>query len=461
MTGLAGLCLLPAALLPGCSVPVASAPEAPPTAPSPMARPPPTSSSPYRTWSVPTTRRDPRVKRSASSSASSTRRCCASTAPAAPFPPSPLRGSRRDDGRNWEFTLRPDATFWDGTPVSASDVASSWTSAGGATSSRDPRIVAVTAAAARTVRVELNRSVEPVMFAAPHLAIARPRVGDAWPAGTGPYRPAASAAGTLRIVRRDTLPGRTVGAPRTPSTIEFRTRQDARTALDAASDVVITHDAVALDYARVLPGYVVVPLGWRTTYALVTDAGPAPDDDIERALADLQQATRAHARAARPPFWWRDPRCGDMVHDAPSGEQAPASRRFVHPRGDPVARDIAERLAALAWPADRVPAWLAALLPAGHSAAAAPNAAGLDGPALADALRTGVALGFVLPLPRTDAAPCLAAALLYEPARSALHAPRWRITPLLDVRDQLVHRAGAGRIVIDGDGVIVFAAGAR
>jgi peptide/nickel transport system substrate-binding protein len=31
-----------------------------------------------------------------------------------------------DDGRRWRFTLRDDARFWDGTPVTAGDIASAW-----------------------------------------------------------------------------------------------------------------------------------------------------------------------------------------------------------------------------------------------------------------------------------------------------------------------------------------------
>jgi hypothetical protein len=240
-----------------------------------------------------------------------------------------------------------------------------------------------------------------------------------------------------------------------PRSISFRTLAvpDARRALDSGIDVVITADAAALEYGRALPDYAVTPLPWSRTYLLASRAQPdSAGVPVDALNALARDAVRADVRAATDVV-----PCPALSPSMPAAQQ---HNTLVYPREDAIARSIAERLVALAWPVARSPAWLRDRLPAGHAGNSAPAALGVSRTAFTDSLASGRGLAFVVPVDThawrscdgAHAADALTAAIL----SSALHA-----TPLLDARDHLLHHRDIGRVTIMGDGAILFGAGSR
>jgi len=126
---------------------------------------------------------------------------------------------------------------------------------------------------------------------------------------------------------------------------------DLRDALDRGADVVVGRDPLLLDYAARRAGLTAVPLPWSRSYVLLVPPGQSlgdvipPDTGAFRAgLA--RDAVRAEARPAAAPFWWdAAPGCQRPAPPVPS---APSSDVIGYERGDASARELAERLVALA-----------------------------------------------------------------------------------------------------------------
>jgi hypothetical protein len=166
-------------------------------------------------------------------------------------------------------------------------------------------------------------------------------------------------------------------------------------------------------------------------------------------LGLARDAIRADTRAARPPFSWQDRACrARTTYNPPSN--SPKSNAIVYPANDAIAKGIAERLVAFAWPTTRAPGWLRTLLPPGYTSSGAPTALGLDDGVLAEWLRTNRALGFVVALPRD--ADC---------SDHMTDSYSMAVAPILDARDQLIHRGNLGRVLLTGDGVVRFDSGIR
>jgi len=317
-----------------------------------------------------------------------------------------------DDGRHWRFTLRDNATFWDGTPVTAEDVVAAW--AGHA----DLPAESVLALDARTLSVVLTRpDTAPRRLADPRLAIARPGAPGELPLGTGPY--AVAAWSTLQLeARPQNRAGPLLG-------FALASGADLRDLLDQGIDLVLTDDPETLRYAGSREAFDVVPLPWAWTYVL---AGDLPLQPVESANAwGLRDAVRADVRWAEPPFWWTEaPRCRGA--GAESHYQTPGmARTIAYVNIDPVARDIAERLAAVAG-RDADPAGPGSL-----------RALGLSPAEFADALKANRALAFVTALPRRSYDTCL-------------DLPAGTVIPLLDARNSIVARRRAVRLEVEWDG---------
>lgn len=367
--------------------------------------------------------------------------------------------SADEQGRVWQFRLRAGAVFSDGSPVTARAVMDSWSG----TPHVSAAFASVTAVGERELRVELRApALQPYLFAHADLAVARRSADVRWPIGSGAFRiDAGPDARVTRIVQRSARAS-------APQVIEFRTvaSTDARAGLDAGVDVLVTADPPVVAYARALPAYTVSALPWSRTYVL---AGRLPDraaDTIMGPPADAlvalaRDAVPGGARVAVPPFWWDTPDCPLSSPAQPARAPAHASARTVlYPRGDAIARGIAERVVALGWPAARAPAWLRALLPRDYPAAGAPIAVAIEERGAVDSLRTGRALAVVVPLPRSAATACAAGAVGGASAALGLIGTgEWRITPLLDAHDYLVHRTSFGRITVESDGTILFGGG--
>lgn len=364
--------------------------------------------------------------------------------------------STSEAGRVWRFRLRDDATFWDGAPVTAAAVVQSWAAA-------TPTVIAeLTALGQRDLRVDLAAPVSDAhFFAHPDLAVSRRSADAVWPMGSGPYRIEPNAdARVVRIRSRNS---------RLPQTIDFRVIEgaDPRRPLDLGVDALVSTDARVLEYARALPAYTVTPLLWTRTYVIVTHRSPSPLDSARHpspaaVQAFSRDAVRADIRPAEPPFWWQDRDCRPGLPSSSAAVTASGGIPVVvYPRSDAIARDIAERLVALAWPPTRAPAWLESVMPVEYRTLnTAPSARALDERALLESLRTNAALAFVIALPRATAGSCASIERLDPFARAIRSLTALHISPLLDARDYVIQRRNLGNLIVDGDGTIRFT-GAR
>ena len=337
-----------------------------------------------------------------------------------------------DGGREWIFRLRPGARFWDGVPVTANDVRGAWLRRDTAMTLvpwGGPPEDAVRALGDTAIAVRLSRSYDavPALFADPVLAVAKPVRGVQWPLGTGSYWIAPGQRLTAAPAFGDPLPALTLRSP----------SNDARDLLDSGADVVLTGDPAALRYAATRTDWRAVPLPWDRMY-VVLSANITVPDTLGASLA--RDAVRADARAAVDDWWW-DQRNRCNLPPASSRAVAPAAGalRVAYPRGDAVARDIAGRLVALGVGGRGV------------------VAAGLTPDDMADAVRSGAAVAFVLPLPRTALDPCAAAADLLRRVPWLDEGDGFqaaRLVPLIETRRHALVRGSVPGLTADWDGAV-------
>jgi len=322
------------------------------------------------------------------------------------------------EGR-WTVTLRSDGRFWDGAPVTARDVLAAWRA-------RDSSL-------ARAITVPDDRvlSIDPSglsfqRFADPTLAVTKSAPGGGWPIGTGHYWTTGSAGGA-EALWASPVPG--AGLPALKVTVA--PASEARDAVDANADLLLTSDPAALDYGRTRSEYQDAPLGWDQTYVLLAPDGTSLELSALR-LESLPQAVHVEARPAQGDdggFWLIDlKRCGFAAE--PASPRAPQRRRIVYEQTDRDARDLAARLVGLAT--------------LGRGAVVA----GLAPVAFESAFRSGAEAAYVLRIRRRTVDPCAAAREL--PAWVA----RGSITPLIDTRTHALVRRGLPRLSVDWDGAV-------
>ncbi|MFQ5747636.1 MAG: ABC transporter substrate-binding protein [Gemmatimonadota bacterium] len=404
------------------------------------------------------------------------------------------------DGRTWTFRIRRGARFWDGSPVTAADVVASWSSAPARIPAGRPAdgegraaLEAITDARAldeRRVRITLGAGRRTAgLFAASALAVYRTRAGSAWPLGTGrygirgvtEYAPGPEGRGRPGMLTLQP----TGDVPGLPPAVQFLLAggEDARDLLEGGVDVLIARDPAAVEYAITLPGYRSSPLLWDRTEVLLAPAlRPAEGEEAghwSRSLAGVpleglaRDAVRAEARPTRPPHWWEESSaCRPMPSASgepnPSGSaRAPLEARIVYRQGNRTARDIAERLVALAGPgrtpgpAEAPLVRLAGRLAGGRVPL---RTAALDDPAFASALRRGLDAGYILSVPRRVDDACAARRSLLErapwilaPGTGAAGGFRGVAVPLVDTRARAVVRKGLSGLSVAWDGtVLVF-----
>jgi hypothetical protein len=309
------------------------------------------------------------------------------------------------DGGAWTFTLREGAHFPGGAPIDALQVAS-------LLASLEARAAGIDSAVElddRRVRVRLHeaRDTAPTVLAEPALAML-----DALASVAGP-------------IRRFDIPPRD-GRP----FIAFQLAQngDPRDAIDRGVDLAVTRDPAVVAYVSGRPDIATYPLLWSRTYVLLQPAGARPInrvsgvDSLRRSLA--HDAVPAEARPAELPFWSDSlARCASP---APAERQAASFSRVVYPRGDEVARGLAERIVALSGDAQLRAAPLA---PADFAAA----------------LRQAAERAYVVPVPRHTLSPCRETA--GWPAGAS-------IQPLIDTRATAIVRRGSSPLTVDWDGTI-------
>jgi hypothetical protein len=337
-----------------------------------------------------------------------------------------------DGGRRWTFTLRQDARFWDGAPVTARDVLAAWLAQDSALLRFAWLPRAVSAPSERVLSVLLPEPDTGAarLFAAPPLAVHKRAPDGRWPVGSA-----------ARWVTGETASARHITAAPVPGhelpTLSFLVVAggDARDALDAGADLLVTTDPAALEYAATSPELVVVPLAWDRTYVLLASAagGPAGAD-----LEDLRHAVHVDARPAeRFYWWWRLTGC-DVPAAAPaaasdtSGTPTGRGGRIVYDHTDRVARDLADRLVARA------------LVGRGTVAA------GLAPEALAASLRSAGDRGYVVRLDRRAPDRCRQVQEFLAGDASG----RTAVVPLLDTRAHAILRRGCPRLVVDWYGTL-------
>lgn len=309
-----------------------------------------------------------------------------------------------EGGRRWAFTLRADAQFWDGAPVTSRDVVMGKGGAGYTLTPIDARIVGVWLAR--------GSGGVPRFLADPALAVTKAAPSGDWPIGTGRYW-VTGATATPQEIRAYSSAGDTL-------LLRQASGNDPRDLLDAGVDLLVTRDRSVIDYAATQPAFAVADLPWDRIYVFAAAEPPT------MRLDGLEQSVRGEAR--RPQgggFWWEDLHaCGPPPVAAPPSSGA-SVRRIAYVRGDAAARDLAGRIAALG----------------GGTA---------SGQSLADfsrSLTAGTATGYVLALPRAVPDVCRAARDLLPP---------WPVTvaPLVETRPRAVVRRGEPRWAMDGDGTV-------
>jgi hypothetical protein len=393
------------------------------------------------------------------------------------------------------FTLRHDARFTNGDRVHAADVISSWRASADA-HARQPIAPLITAVASlsraaddSTLEVELPDSLADLRaLASPYLAVSRPAPsGSRWPYGTTSYyvdsaltshgpAPLESFPGTATIGLRmlgSATPGSTApgvdsasgGAP--PLLFQVDPGADRRDVLDRGADILITSSPVAIQYARTQSDLTLVPLPWTRSYVLLLPAhatdGHATGciDAVLRPLRDaLAMASHAEARRAEGPCWWRT----DSTGARPDSRFQTRSRQILYDTDDAAARELAERIVALAAPGREEPA-TAALRRAAPElfGRGAWNAGGMDSVHFAERLERGSEGAYILALPRVPAWPAAARASLLAAAPWLASAGGTRaLLPLVDTRETLLIRRGRGipRMTILHDGTVTFDAAA-
>ncbi len=352
------------------------------------------------------------------------------------------------DERTWIVTLRDDARFADGSPLTVDEVRASL-SGDGNRNQLHP-VESIVTIDDRTLASALKPGRSGVqVLAHPDLAIAKPMADSPWPLGTRASRIAP--AGEEKLPRATVL---TITRDALPSLRFIVSSGDPRDLLDGGSDLMLTRDPAALEYARTLPHFQTIALAWQRTHVLLTPDRPRASitltTEARQTFAD--DAVRGEARGARAPFWWQTIGGCDVLPSPSRGRTSPAPR-IVYGAGDQASRDLSERLVALGRTPDSAAATaLAALVP--DRTRTDERAVGMTGNALAQALRLGADAGYVVSIDSRPVDPC-------RELRWLLGVAPWldpeSIVPLIETRLQAVVRRGRSGISAEWDGGLVIA----
>ncbi len=379
-----------------------------------------------------------------------------------------------DGGRRWWFRLSREARFWDGVPVSAAAVMAAWDEASTREAARLSGIDSVRVDGDREILVFLESDWRepPPILAAPVFAIARRSADSAWPVGTGRYRVEDWRAGLITVVPSDG------GGPRMSFASAWQ--RDARDLLDRGADLLVTWDPAVIEYSERL-GYDRIELPWDRTFLLLSttrvqslrvggEVGSLPARLLDSMSRDaVRGVARGHTRSvsARGDFWELAKVCGDVPYlleglpPVPRGAYAaPGARRIVYEFGDPVARSLAERVAALARGGPEggsEAAWLAAAIPGLGDANSRIAVEGMRSDVFEGSLREGDDFAYVVAVPLDPLDAC------YERRRLVGRA-QWlaveevdlssAVLPLVDTRRQAVARRGSVGLRLEGGGMI-------
>ncbi|MDX1428912.1 MAG: hypothetical protein R3282_01440, partial [Rhodothermales bacterium] len=267
----------------------------------------------------------------------------------------------------WTFELDENARYWDGSPVTASDIATRFAAA---PPSRSIDSVVARSAGELDVHLRMAQPDGPPKVAPQIVAM---KEASPFPVGSGHL--------TFENVEVDGIVSsfaQSFDGSRLPTVVRFieYAENDLRDVLAGPADLLITADPLALEYASQQKRFTVRALPWDRTYVLLSRsrfddlmAGRSPgalEDQWRDALA--RDAVRADAQASRTPGWWQnlDACTLSAVIRSDIASMGPAPARHglvVYDETDPVSRDLAARIVALAANGDRADGGLSDAIP--------------------------------------------------------------------------------------------------
>jgi len=308
----------------------------------------------------------------------------------------------------WTFVLRDGARFPDGSSLTARSIEADWIRRDSAL--REAGLDSVRAIDDRTLQVAMQdlRDSLPRVFADPLWSV----VSDSLATRLSE--------GRLTVSQG---PGRAVLA------IAVAGTRDLRDALDAGADLVVSGDPQVIDYAARTSELNTYPLPWDRTYALLQHPGAQAVSttlDSTLKLSLVRDVVQTDARPSASRHWWNSSPCSveiSMVGTTPTGS------RIVYQQTDPVARQLAERLVAVA----DVRSPLSALAS--------------DPLRFAAELERGADRGYIVAIPLQSASPC---------RESAQWTRRGRLYPLIETRQHAIVRQGSPALSVDWDGTPRF-----
>ncbi len=376
-------------------------------------------------------------------------------------------------GWRWTFDLRPDARFWDKSPVTPRDVVLCWQRPNTEALIWAAGVDSAVVVGERSVHVYLSRPHKdvPGVVSTRLFAVAKHAPPHHWPLGSGPYRIEMEPMLSSLMFRRPFTASPAFNADGPVILFIEPEARDARDLLEETVDVMITADPDVIEYAAARPHLETVPLPWNMTYVLLSTtrvrdirSGRIPAG-ISREFSDglAQDAVRSVARGHPASCWWDGlDRCAvlsegkewrpSLSHSAYSPS---TPRRILYDSSDSVARDLAERIVALAVAGPGASPEAAQIVSAVTGLAEQPRgiaAAGTTEAEIRESLLEGNDFAYIIALPLNPPDPCNEAKLLIESARwlSGLGRDFARaLLPLVDTRRHVIMRREAAGLSID------------
>ncbi len=373
-----------------------------------------------------------------------------------------------NDGRRWTFELRDGARFWDGSKVTAQDVALSWQDA----MSQNAPIDSVTVSGDDVLHVYFGfpHREFPRILCGPAFAVAKPVAGSRWLVGSGPYR----VISTRSNVDRKTFVAEPVSGKGTVLQFVENVGSDARDFLKRNVDIMITSDPAVIEYAEGKPELTLIALEWDRTYVLLSASrirelrrgGTVGRISVEFSERLARDAVRGDARGCRSDAWWgKLEMCGRTSRSGfppvPKGAYESSNRHILYDEHDPIARDLAERIVALAGTDPTVSADAALLASAvpGLTDGVRVTAEGVSVRTMTSSLRVGLEFGYIVSVPIRPYDACDEATILRDrvPWIVTLKTGlRGALIPLVETRPHVIVVRDRARVTVDWYGNILL-----
>jgi hypothetical protein len=379
-------------------------------------------------------------------------------------------------GRRWTFDLRPDARYWDKSPVTPRDIVKCWQRQYAEALIWAAGVDSIAVAGERSVHVYLSRPHKEVPGAVSTrlFAVAKHTTTHRWPLGSGPYQIESEPMWSSLMFRRPFTASPAFDADGPVIRFIEPENRDARDLLEGTVDMMITADPDVIEYAAARPHLETAPLPWNMTYVLLSTtrvreirSGHTPDG-ISRGFSEglAQDAVRSVARGHQGSCWWDGlSRCNDLSEGAEwrpstthSAYTPSAPRRILYGSSDPASRDLAERIVALAAAGPGVSPEATQIATAIPELAGQPQgitAAGVTEAKIRESMLEGNDFAYIIALPLNPPDPCNEAGRLIARARWLTGLGRDfsdAFLPLVDTRRHVIMRREAAGLSIDWSG---------